>query len=103
MLALFYTILWFLLMGTAIFATQNTSLVQVQFLMLTSIRVPVGLLLVSSAGLGAVAVTVWQTGKTLRPRPPSKKNSPRPAPPPEEDDFEDYEDDFDDEPEDDWD
>lgn len=106
MLALFYTILWFLLMGTAIFATQNTTLVTVQFLMLTSIRVPLGLLLVSSAGLGAMAVTVWQTGKNFPGRRKPQKAPPRSEPSPTaEDDFDDYdeEDDFDDRGNDDWD
>jgi cytoskeletal protein RodZ len=47
-------------MGVAIFATQNTLLVTVKFLAFESINLPLGLVLVFNAGLGAIAATVWQ-------------------------------------------
>ncbi|WP_019500260.1 lipopolysaccharide assembly protein LapA domain-containing protein [Pseudanabaena sp. PCC 6802] len=57
---LVYGLLWVLLMGVAIFATQNTMLVTIKFFTFESINLPVGLVLVFSAGLGAIATTVWQ-------------------------------------------
>ena len=57
---LVYGLLWILLMGVAIFATQNTLLIAIKFLTFESINLPLGLVLVFSAGLGAIAVTVWQ-------------------------------------------
>ncbi len=53
-------------MAVAIFATQNMGLVEVKFINLTSIPVPLGLALVSSAGLGAVAMTLWQSQTSTR-------------------------------------
>ena len=58
---LVYGLLWILLMGVAIFATQNTLLIAIKFLTFESINVPLGLVLVFSAGLGAIAMTIWQT------------------------------------------
>jgi uncharacterized integral membrane protein len=57
---LVYGLLWILLMGVAIFATQNTLFVTIKFLAFESINLPLGLVLVFSAGLGAIAVTIWQ-------------------------------------------
>jgi uncharacterized integral membrane protein len=57
---LVYGLLWILLMGVAIFATQNTLLIAIKFLTFESIKVPLGLVLVFSAGLGAIALTIWQ-------------------------------------------
>jgi cytoskeletal protein RodZ len=57
---LVYGLLWILLMGVAIFATQNTLLVTIKFLTFESINLPLGLVLVFSGGLGAIAATVWQ-------------------------------------------
>ncbi len=47
-------------MGVAIFAPQNTLLIAIKFLAFESINLPLGLVLVFSAGLGAIAVTIWQ-------------------------------------------
>jgi uncharacterized integral membrane protein len=57
---LVYGLLWILLMGVAIFATQNTLLIAIKFLAFESINLPLGLVLVFSAGLGAIVMTVWQ-------------------------------------------
>jgi uncharacterized integral membrane protein len=57
---LVYGLLWILLMGVAIFATQNTLFVTIKFLAFESINLPLGLVLVFSAGLGAIAATIWQ-------------------------------------------
>ncbi len=96
-------------MGVAIFATQNMGLVEVKFINLTSIPVPLGLALVSSAGLGAVAMTLWQSIVSNRPKPSGKSTKQR-----QQDSFRDsarksaydpdYDDadDFDDPIEDDW-
>lgn len=61
---LVYGLLWILLMGVAIFATQNTVLVTIKFFTFESINLPLGLVLVFSAGLGAIAATVWQNMET---------------------------------------
>ncbi len=62
-------------MGVAIFATQNMELVEIKFISLTSIPMPLGLALVSSAGLGAVAMTLWQSQAD-----PPKRKSPQSSP-----------------------
>lgn len=94
-------------MGIAIFATQNQSLVQVNFLNLTSIQVPLGLVLVSSAGMGAIALSIWQSIRPSQaPKTAKSKSSKYDKYDDKYDDRseEEYEeDDFDDEPEDDWD
>ena len=113
-LVLFYLVLWFLLMGVAIFATQNIDLIEVKFINLTSIPVPLGLALVSSAGLGALALTLWQsqTGfsgtRGTKPRSKSQKQPPKDgyrasARETAYDTDYDDEDDFDDPVDDDWD
>ncbi len=56
-----YILIWFGSMGLAIFSSQNISPVTVKFLSLESIKVPIGLLLISCAGLGAVAITFVMT------------------------------------------
>jgi len=59
-----YILLWLLLMGVSIFATQNQLVVTLKFLVFESINLPLGLVLVFSAGLGAIAVTVFQSALT---------------------------------------
>ncbi len=56
-----YILLWTLLMGVSIFATQNQLVVTLKFLVFESINLPLGLILVFAAGLGAMVVTVAQT------------------------------------------
>jgi hypothetical protein len=48
-------------MAIAIFATQNTNLVNLRLFNLESIKLPIGLLLVFCGGLGAVLINFWQT------------------------------------------
>jgi hypothetical protein len=48
-------------MAIAIFATQNTNLVNLRLFNLESIKLPLGLLLVFCGGLGAVLINFWQT------------------------------------------
>ncbi|MCA1903354.1 MAG: hypothetical protein CV045_05250 [Cyanobacteria bacterium M5B4] len=55
-----YVLLWILLMGVAIFATQNITLVTIGFLWFRSVPVPLGLVLVSCAGLGGICFTLFQ-------------------------------------------
>ncbi|MFN3360132.1 MAG: hypothetical protein ACK421_01690 [Pseudanabaenaceae cyanobacterium] len=55
-----YVLLWILLMGVAIFASQNLTLVTIGFLWLQSIPLPLGLVLISCAGLGGVGFTLVQ-------------------------------------------
>lgn len=53
-------------MGTGIFATQNQQLVNLKFSLtfvnLESINLPLGLVLIFSAGLGAIVITCLQLG-----------------------------------------
>ncbi len=63
-----YVLLWFLLMGVAIFATQNTLNVSLKLLIFQSINLPLGLVLVFSAGLGAFVITLLQGSPTTLPR-----------------------------------
>lgn len=56
-----YILIWFGSMGLAIFSSQNINPVTVKFLSLESIKVPVGMLLICCAGLGAVAMTLIMT------------------------------------------
>jgi|JFJP01.1.fsa_nt_gi hypothetical protein len=55
---LLYLSLWFGSMGLAIFSSQNIYLVTVKFIYLESIKLPLGLVLVFCAGLGAIAMTL---------------------------------------------
>ncbi len=68
-------------MGVAIFATQNTLLITIKFLAIESINLPLGLVLVFSAGLGAIAMTTWQNTQVIESEPPmpstSKQNGDR--------------------------
>jgi hypothetical protein len=48
-------------MAIAIFATQNTSLVNLRLFNFESIKLPLGLLLVFCGGFGAVFINFWQT------------------------------------------
>lgn len=61
---LVYVLLWLLLMGVAIFATQNIFMVSLKFLAFQSINLPLGLVLVFSAGLGAILMTMLQTSRS---------------------------------------
>jgi hypothetical protein len=56
-----YLFLWLTSMAIAIFATQNTSLVNLRLFNFESIKLPLGLLLVFCGGLGAVFINFWQT------------------------------------------
>lgn len=55
-----YSLLLVLLLGVSIFATQNQQVYSLRFLNQTSIDLPLGLVLVFSAGLGAIATTICQ-------------------------------------------
>ncbi len=55
-----YILLWILLMGVAIFATQNITLVSIVFLWFRSVPIPLGLVLISCAGLGGICFTLLQ-------------------------------------------
>ncbi len=56
-----YLFLWLTSMAIAVFATQNTNLVNLRLFNLESIKLPLGLLLVFCGGLGAVLINTWQT------------------------------------------
>jgi hypothetical protein len=60
-----YIFLWITSIAIAIFATQNTYLVNIRFLSFESIKLPLGLVLVFCGGLGATFVTFWQTSINL--------------------------------------
>ncbi|WP_181016252.1 LapA family protein [Pseudanabaena sp. BC1403] len=47
-------------MAIAIFATQNTFLVNLRFFAFESIKLPLGLVLIFSAGCGATCINIWQ-------------------------------------------
>ena len=55
-----YFLLGFLLSGVSIFAVQNQQSISLKFLNLESINLPLGLVLVFSAALGAIAITALQ-------------------------------------------
>ncbi len=102
-------------MGVAVFATQNMQLIEIKFINLTSIPMPLGLALVSSGGLGAVAMALWQSQTNTpniasnRPKPSAKsakqgqKDGFRSSARKSAYDPDDDADDFDDPIEDDWD
>ncbi|MEA5476936.1 LapA family protein [Pseudanabaena galeata UHCC 0370] len=56
-----YIFLWVASMAIAIFATQNTSLVNLKLFSFESIKLPLGLLLIFCAGFGAICITFGQT------------------------------------------
>jgi len=60
-----YLFLWLISMAIAIFATQNTNLVNLRLFNLESIKLPLGLILVFCAGLGAVVINLWQTSMSF--------------------------------------
>ncbi len=60
-----YIFLWFASIAIAIFATQNTYLVNLRFFTLESIKLPIGLLLIFSAGCGAACINLWQTSMSF--------------------------------------
>ena len=55
-----YIFLWVTSMAIAIFATQNIHLVNLRFFTLESIKLPLGLVLIFCAGLGATFINIWQ-------------------------------------------
>lgn len=57
-----YVLLLVLLMGVAIFATQNLFTVTIKLLVFQSINLPLGLVLVFCAGIGGVVITFLQVG-----------------------------------------
>ena len=68
-----YLFLWLTSMAIAVFATQNTNLVNLRLFNLESIKLPLGLLLVFCGGLGAVLINIWQTSLSFAlPSPPTK-------------------------------
>ncbi len=56
-----YIFLWIGSMAIAIFATQNTFLVNLRFFAFESIKLPLGLVLIFCAGCGATSISIWQT------------------------------------------
>lgn len=56
-----YIFLWITSMAIAIFATQNTNLVNLRLFSFESIKLPLGLLLIFCAGFGATCITLGQT------------------------------------------
>ncbi len=56
-----YIFLWITSMAIAIFATQNTNLVNLRLFSFESIKLPLGLLLIFCAGFGATCITIGQT------------------------------------------
>lgn len=56
-----YIFLWLGSMAIAIFATQNTILVNLRFFAFESIKLPLGLVLIFCAGCGATLINIWQT------------------------------------------
>jgi hypothetical protein len=56
-----YVFIWIASMAIAIFATQNISLVSIRLLNFESIKLPLGLVLVSCGGLGGIFINFWQT------------------------------------------
>ncbi|MFZ4730318.1 MAG: hypothetical protein ACOYMQ_16870 [Pseudanabaena sp.] len=55
-----YIFLWIGAMAIAIFATQNTFLVNLRFFAFESIKLPLGLVLIFCAGCGATCINIWQ-------------------------------------------
>ena len=60
-----YIFLWFISMAIAIFATQNISLVNLRFFTFESIKLPLGLLLIFSAGFGAACANLLDTSTSF--------------------------------------
>jgi uncharacterized integral membrane protein len=56
-----YIFLWIGSVAIAIFATQNTLLVNLRLFTFESINLPLGLVLIFCAGCGALYVNIWQT------------------------------------------
>jgi hypothetical protein len=56
-----YIFLWIGSIAIAIFATQNTFLVNLRFFAFESIKLPLGLILIFCAGCGATCTNIWQT------------------------------------------
>jgi photosystem II stability/assembly factor-like uncharacterized protein len=56
-----YIFLWIGSMAIAIFATQNTVLVNLRFFTFESIKLPLGLVLIFCTGCGATCINIWQS------------------------------------------
>ncbi len=56
-----YVFLWIGSIAIAIFATQNTFLVNLRFFAFESIKLPLGLVLIFCASCGATCISIWQT------------------------------------------
>jgi uncharacterized integral membrane protein len=64
-----YVFLWLLSIAIAIFASQNIATVSLRLFGFESIKLPLGLVLIFSAGLGAIVASLSQTSinmQTLR-------------------------------------
>ena len=58
---LLYFLLWIISFGLAIFSNQNIYSIAVKFISFESIKLPLGLVLIFCAGLGATSMTFLQT------------------------------------------
>lgn len=70
-----YCLLTIILLGTSIFSNQNQQLVSLKFLNYESIDLALGLVLVLSAGVGAIFITILQS--LPQPVAPQYKTAPR--------------------------
>ncbi|TYQ31384.1 DUF1049 domain-containing protein [Pseudanabaena sp. UWO310] len=61
-----YLFLWGLTLAIAVFAGQNTYLVNLKLFSLQSIKLPLGVVLVFATGLGAAFVSLWQSSLNFR-------------------------------------
>ncbi|MBD2188793.1 LapA family protein [Pseudanabaena mucicola] len=61
-----YVFLWILTLAIAIFASQNITTVSLRLFGFESIKLPLGLLLIFSAGLGATIASLSQTSIDLQ-------------------------------------
>jgi len=62
-----YILIWVGSMGLAIFSNQNIIPISIKFLSSESIKIPLGLLLIACAGLGAVAIALMIASFTAEP------------------------------------
>ncbi len=58
---LLYFLLWIISLGLAIFSSQNIYPIAVKFISSESIKLPLGLVLIFCAGIGATSMTFLQT------------------------------------------
>ncbi len=74
---LLYFFLWISSLGLAIFSSQNIYPIAVKFISFESIKLPLGLVLIFCAGLGATSMTFLQTSiQFTLPSIPKPTNSP---------------------------